>query len=537
MGVEFMRGYDGDPDASHSNRKFAMLAVKCAAVLVAAAALSLVFRPAKDLIGRPISEDGYYALTVARNIAGGRGVTIDGHTLTNGFQPLFTFMTVPAYWIAHGRRLDALRYVLLLQWLFYLGTAWLLGMVARDGIKDRSPALAHEAFWWTAFLYLASTWIFMASFNGLETGCLMFFYAAAWRYYQLGRHESWSGLFIFGFLLGLTVLTRVDAVFLVIIISATILLRERSRPLPERLGRSVVVAGTAFLVSLPWWVYNILRFGSLMPTSGTSEEGLLFSWGRVWRAGSSLLQVAVPYIYWGKLEFEGTAAVVVRFLLLAAGLFLLWKKREVFSKPSRPDEWLTARTVGFAGIILLTSLLLLGWYTLTFKSTWFYVRYVAPLTAVSTVMFGYAIAGNLGKARSVVPFLLAIPVCLVVYAFAERKVANEYFEKQVGLVREYVPDSATVGAPQSGTLGYCRDGVVNLDGKVNPAALAHMADMPAYLRSQHIEWLCDWKSTLIPDVLGKDPGDAGWSLVASKGPVVLYHYTGIRSPSPQPAKR
>ena len=40
----------------------------------------------------PLTEDGYYSLSVARNLAAGKGMTIDGANLTNGFQPLFTMI-------------------------------------------------------------------------------------------------------------------------------------------------------------------------------------------------------------------------------------------------------------------------------------------------------------------------------------------------------------------------------------------------------------------------------------------------------------
>ena len=42
-----------------------------------------------------ISDDAYYTLTIARSIAHGHGPTVDGHTLTSGFQALLGFLMVP----------------------------------------------------------------------------------------------------------------------------------------------------------------------------------------------------------------------------------------------------------------------------------------------------------------------------------------------------------------------------------------------------------------------------------------------------------
>src|SRR5260221_11329606 len=81
------------------------------ATLLALATLTLALRPAGRVFLIPLSEDGYYAMAIARNIAAGRGITIDGVTATNGFQPLFTFLQAAKFRPA-GRD-DALAFQLL----------------------------------------------------------------------------------------------------------------------------------------------------------------------------------------------------------------------------------------------------------------------------------------------------------------------------------------------------------------------------------------------------------------------------------------
>src|SRR5262245_57154945 len=46
-----------------------------------------------------VPDDTYYTLTIARSIAHGHGPTVDGHTLTSGFQALLGFLMVPVYWL------------------------------------------------------------------------------------------------------------------------------------------------------------------------------------------------------------------------------------------------------------------------------------------------------------------------------------------------------------------------------------------------------------------------------------------------------
>ena len=57
----------------------------------------LAFRSGRDAADVPVSEDGFYAMAVSRNIAHGEGLTIDGEHLTNGFQPLFTIISSPLF--------------------------------------------------------------------------------------------------------------------------------------------------------------------------------------------------------------------------------------------------------------------------------------------------------------------------------------------------------------------------------------------------------------------------------------------------------
>jgi hypothetical protein len=54
---------------------------------------SLAFRSSGIVFGSPLTEDGYYVATIARNIARGIGFSGDGKTLTNGFHPLWAILT------------------------------------------------------------------------------------------------------------------------------------------------------------------------------------------------------------------------------------------------------------------------------------------------------------------------------------------------------------------------------------------------------------------------------------------------------------
>ena len=155
--------------------------LKVVVALFAIFPLSFAFRPARWVVDRPVTEDAYYALSISRNIAEGKGVTIDGSTPTNGFQPLFVFACVPLFAFAGRDGILAVRLVLGLSWALYIATAVLMGQIVHDFLGSGDEVRARLTPWVTAALYLSAPLILMDHFNGLETGALLFLYALATR--------------------------------------------------------------------------------------------------------------------------------------------------------------------------------------------------------------------------------------------------------------------------------------------------------------------------------------------------------------------
>jgi hypothetical protein len=534
------------PPAPAPDRPVASLAALAA--VLAAGFFALALRPAAHVFDMPLTEDGYYALAVARNIARGNGITIDGEHWTSGFQPLFTFLQAAMFWLADrfsqgasgapGDDALAVRFALALHFAVHAATALLIGLIARDG-WDGDAAEARLRFWLAAALWLAAPLLFNHGYNGLETGAVLFFYAACWRWVQTGRDESTAGLAGLGALAGLTVLTRIDAVFLV----AALCLRElwpRSYQGGDRgpvaaLLRACLLGATAVLVSLPWWLYNLVLFGSPMPSSGTAQQAWAIDWDRIveafWAAGIAL----VPWVFAG--GHESTWSWAVRAVVVAAYAVIVVQAL-ASGAPARAATLPPARRgLGFAAMLAAALAALALYYTLSFAASWFYYRYFAPLALLAGVFVpiaGAAIATRPplgGRAwRGVLAglaALAAIPV-LVLAVLAHRGAGfsgNAVFHDQVALAREHVPPGERVAAGQTGTLGFFRDRVVNLDGKVNRDALAWQAHMWDYLAQQHVVWFCDWQD-YAERYLGPDPAAHGWRLVATRADFRLYRYGG-----------
>src|ERR1041384_336950 len=141
------------------------------AIALAAVTGALALRSADQVFATPLTEDGFYSLAVARNVAAGGGITVDGRQPTNGFQPLFTLVEPGAYRLAGGDAVLAVRLVLALSWLIYLATAALIGAIAADAVPDAGPERTLRR-WLASLLYAGGFLSFMHHFNALETGCV-----------------------------------------------------------------------------------------------------------------------------------------------------------------------------------------------------------------------------------------------------------------------------------------------------------------------------------------------------------------------------
>jgi hypothetical protein len=505
------------------------------AALIAAVTASLPWRPPGLVLFWPILEDAFYSFAVARNLGLGQGLSADRHDPTNGFQPLFTVLSAPLFTFAGADRELPVRLVLVLAWLLYLVTAFLLGQIAVAIAMQQLPSRPW-VFWSTAFLYLANPLVFQAHFNGLETGCALFFYALVWRYAQGRRLDTVAEQLTLGLLLGLAVLARVDAVFFVAAVCAWLWRRSRGEPAPG--GGPFQVGLMAALVSSPWWLYNRLVFGSFMPSSGAAQQMWAFSPVRIGAALLSFVRTVTPW--WERFDpgrfDQAPAADLIRVGLFALGACWLWRQRPAFRSALAPSEGEAGARLAMTwpGLCLLASTLaLLVFYTASSFAFWFYGRYLSPLLLIATLLLG-RLLGSLASrqpfAAAVVALGLAWPVPFATLASHRVPIekGNVMYTDQLSLVSDRVPPGECVGALQSGTLGYFRDCVLNLDGKINLDALRRRREIWSYLDERKVRWLCDWPS-LFRFYFGSRPDENGWEAVATRNKFVLYRRREPRS--------
>ena len=414
-------------------------------------------------------------------------------------------------------RVAGIRCVLGLHWLFYALGALMTGVLfARIVDKLTVGSLSGRVI--AALVFLSSPFIWLNSFSGLETSlstaCLL---ASILCYISIDRKNK-VHLVGCGVVLGVVVLARIDTVIFVILLAGAQLARKGNWKV--RIFNAACLAVPAALVSSPWWAYNVIVFGHLTPTSGLALQDWAPTRSRyAWSAGALIAAVTSQFDWFWTADTWPRA--FARIPIVGLAIYWLWPElRALFRALDRT-------IVEILSVLALFVVFLVVWYPSSSWASFFYSRYVAPATILGVLFWSLVILKITERVhRSVAVIGLAavaaqIPV-LVVLNFSG-PLRQGLLAAQVPLAKEYVPANDWVAGVQSGTLGFHRDRVANLDGRVNSAALGYRHDLERYLRERGIRWIVD-RAWIIQAFLGPDFEKRGWVTVAVRGGITLYHY-------------
>ncbi len=449
-------------------------------------------RPMPYLADKPVGEDAYYMLTVAWNIASGKGVVYNFDRATTGIQPLSTFVDAGIAFLvrnAGGGRWMLVRMVLVFNAFLLVVFAFLLARIA-SSLVSAGDEPARRAAWLLGFAAaLFNFTLFRLLTYGLETGLYLVLFALCVRM-TLASPDGWTvrRAFAFGLLAGLAGLARIDFGIVLGIVLGALALSRRIRV------RAALAAGAAaLLVTSPWLVWVRSATGSWIPSSGGAQSALISAGTagpRLLSMGFALVDHLTPWLY----EAGKRGLFVVGFATLAA-LFLWLSRPRPGSAP--PDPGLRARRFvasAWAGAALALCVV----YAVFFWPLHFYLRYSSPVTVLVIPLLAAAAARRFSKSRPA--FATAAVIGLVVCFFAAAAVSlhtgriGNNLTVAAGVIAREFPPPAKVGMFQSGVTGFFNPNVVNLDGKIDPEALRHLRDKKtdAYIDREGIGVILDW---------------------------------------------
>ena len=479
------------------------------------------WRPLSEIDRVFISDDLYYTLTISRSIAHGLGPTTDGVHLTSGFQPLLGFLLVP--FVDLGFSPDMLvRLDLLLLIACDVLSVWLLAVVAWRLIGPTGAILA-------ASLWALSPVAMSVALSGLE-GSLAVMCDLALVVAWMWANDAFSSrrrAVVVGVFAGLAMLARFDAVVLVGLIAVAQLVYSNRRTF-------LYFVGAAGAVVLPWWLWCVAEFGTVVPTSVAAERHVTHT-ASFSSASLSLAAAAVVHTpltlgdgLKGWFQWHAAVGAAVFVALAVSGILAAWN----FAFPGRSSRWYDDRTDRHVPVGVIVAAVLVFGVALLFGYTWFAViwnldRYLLPVSMMVTVVFAWIGSELFARTRPFAAVLILAGASLavvnnvhlrVVDSVPSRsyRVATGSREAALRLLAD-LPDHARAGAWQSGALSYYASRgivVVNLDGVVNPQA-PNPRDATStlnYLTDQHVNWLVDWRLMIV----GLESATGGRSSVGSQ---------------------
>ena len=480
-----------------------------------------------------LPDDTYYSLAIARNLARGLGPTADGHELTNGFQPLVTFLQVPLFWL--GRGADGAAHLAVVQTALFGAMA----VAAAGGLLLR---LGHRRAAWTAAITLSlDPAIIKNDLDGLETSLATLSVLLAGHLLLSAKHHSRGHRgFALGAVLGLALLARIDTCFPIAVLGLLIV----------RLDRWFFVRAVtgALIVVLPWWAYSLHVIGSLLPESGAAVRQVVTA--NAMNLGSSMRlaleacgQLFPVFAY----ESRPNACVGAAILTVAA------IQAVRMARDGRDD--------GLVAMLMLAASVQALFYAGFEAAFWFFPRYFGFLGTMLIMVVSIPL-GRLAEARHGRPaarlaamgmaaLLAATGLLVSAHGFSkffgraeatvDRGVAGAkgYREAALDLLGR-LPPGARLGSLQSGALGfYAPAGVAvfNLDGVVSKAAYRafRSATLGDLIRQADIGYFADWrvnfgflKARYGPDL--KHVSFARLASAAPQGPDTMSLYRIVRLP-------
>ena len=486
----------------------ALLALSLALRLVAA------LRPLPALDDLAIPDDAYLSLTIARSLAHGLG-PFYGLAPTSGFQPLYVLFMAPVFALVPHDPITPVRVAQAMLALCDTAALFFIyRIVARASVARATPALVGLA--WAFNPYAIQT-----SLNALETSLafllLVVVFDAVDRLRRAGPAAAvprrLAGV---GALVGLAMLARIDAVFLLPAVGWPILADHARAGLPLRRAAAALAACAlaAAAVYAPWLAWSFAATGDLLPVSGSAVRYMCLSsvhhQPTVANTYLPMLLDALGVIARKNAPAIALAGALVVLLAAVGGRRALRDLRAAL----RPHD-----PVGLFGACILTA------YAFWVFGPWHFPRYLFPLALAFALVA--AAAMDLLLARIGDPARRRLAVAAFAVAILAASAAHPAFRRlyapgtpepwgymRIGLwAREHFAPGTVIGGSQTGALGYFADKltVVNLDGVVNKACLEAMRQKRAmdYLRESGVEFLV-WQDDI--DFLAREsrrtsPGD------------------------------
>lgn len=480
---------------------FLYLASICAG---AAARVYLALQAPEKLLYRQFPDEAFFYLRLGRNFASGLGSTFDGENLTSGFHPLWVWMLSAVYKLFPDYQGAYFTASLFLQAALGLAGAFFLW-------KTLCLLTDNKIFRWLGLtLYLLNPHVIFLTMSGMDTALTVFLISVflfLFFKWVSGRVLGEYFYITTGGVGGLLFLARTDSAFLIGMVFAAMLIKEKQRwkTIKELLVPSAVVV-------LPWVIWSFATFGTLLQASAYAPTiGRRMATGAN-MAGFNLRDILwlIKYSLWSTrddiVSLSGIVSMRLPLLLLSGvGLAILgfrpcnesdnaWYKKIFF--------WYLLPFSAFSILFGVHSLI--RWYNREY--------YTAPWNLLAVIFAVMVFEGMRRiKLRGAAAIICGFAVMAAVsYVFTYRNVYRVSVNASSGTIsmmmttkwaNENLPEGARLGnIKTAGTLNFwSRFHAENLDGKENNAVIPFIREgrLWDYMKEHNLGYLMETDKAMV----------------------------------------
>jgi len=434
-------------------RTFAILMV----LLGVGGRLQLAFRSIERLSVVPFQDDSYYEQSYARQIPTGSFFTLNGRDRGNAYHPLYVLLCAPLHVAAGSDRVLAIRLVVLLNVIVFVATLFVVFRVFR---RLAHEALANEASLVGIGLYAVNSVAFRNDMNLMQTGLQLFFLWALvnstlWLFDN--GEKRFCHFTVVGTIALLTCLSRIDMAVFILGWSATMLAQWRRWDL--NVFRFAALAGPAATAVIGWSLVSYWQVGFFVPSgAGANLEDFVINRPAVLGRAvtvASLMIVGLPHTYpdntfwspWWTAHAWTRAQVAVAFFLIY--VLLLARDRTDLRKA------LVDKSAGLMPC-LVGALLLISFYSLFWRASYFFERYFVVMLPLVVVFWGLLVHRALQKhcGGSVLLVCVFSTVVFSVFLYRVSKVDESYWWTAYRSVAALAKPQDWIASPETGILGY-----------------------------------------------------------------------------------
>ena len=237
-----------------------------------------------------LSDNSLFYPVVAQNIVNHGMSSFNGYIETNGFQPLWMLFSVLAVTISHLFDVDLLVTIGVFYHLFLAGAIVIVFKMSERWSFFSGPIVSIIFI----FMFIAN-----GVLHNMESAMALFFVLLTIYYALSVKHLTSKSMLILGLLVGVTFLSRLDLIFFGMITTFYTLYIYRKELFSSPTILLFYLLGF-ILTTTPYFIYNEMRFGDLLPISDSLANGfptLSYAMSNIYPYGT--VSLAIAFIEWG----------------------------------------------------------------------------------------------------------------------------------------------------------------------------------------------------------------------------------------------